>query len=308
MHPRTAIVGLCTLVLGAAPGAVALPPPGGDIASISDSTAPATPIVEADDPLTLEGPSPTRSEAPPLESELLPCRVFDRYDRVPFKAGLEQLDEYEERRLAEIFRPRIAGTRETRRRDLLLAEKSAKLAEFQANHIAFKGQQTGYDASILSGEFAHERGHELRSRRDGRITTHFMFAGGELWKLLLQFPAERSPFGALLERFERAYGIPERIVTKSRWVGGELLEVPVEAVWSDGILNVKLRDHTTAYKAYLAGWSVAAIDERVGPLPASQRRDVRARFGTRDVLERVTGGDDDSAADIVDRLLSGEIE
>jgi hypothetical protein len=229
----------------------------------------------------------------PSESRLHPGRLVKDFEGLPFRGDEAAVTAYEQQRLEEIYRPRILGTPDVRRRDLLQVEKQERVAEFVATQLAFDGQATGFDASVLADEFAHGRGHALRTRRDGDVTSRFFFAKGELWKVLQQIPSSRESFESLAQQFEAAYGPPARRESHMVRGPGGYAEQPRQLTWSDGALTVSLTDQSRLARSYVARWSVAAIDEREGPLGSSHRPGARARFHTHEVLEQVSGSDDD---------------
>lgn len=251
--------------------------------------------------------APTAEAALPdvSQSTLGPERFIKALGVVPFGKDIAALTAYRAERLAEQYRTRILGTPDVRQRDLLEAEQKEKLEEFEKSHVEFRGQRTGYDISILSGEFRHNARQSMRLVVEDDAIVHFLLTEGMLWKVIYQMPAEGKSFADLLARARATYGEPLSLRMRTVYREGEPVESPEEATWEDGGLRFVLHDQATLYRAHVAKWELIDVEARVaGGTPA--RGTPGDRFRAEDALREVMTPDDTDVEDIVDRLLEGD--
>ena len=238
-------------------------------------------------------------------SALHPDRAFgELYDALPFGGDVDAVTTFERERVRKVYRMRMVATPDVARRDRLRAEAEEEVEEFSRSHVEFRGQPTGYDVSILSGDFRHRARQAMRLRIDDVGRSYFLFSEGTLWKALRQIPAAAQPFDQVLAAMKAAYGEPARVETRTVMDGETAAPRIEKAVWEDGILTVTAEDRSDVYKAYVLRWALTDVESRVSAI-ARPDAGGDARRGTEDILREVMTPEDDPSAvsDIVDRLL-----
>lgn len=253
--------------------------------------------------------TPEQIVAAAAASKLHPEKAFPEFEALAFGKDLDALTEYMRQRTDREVRPRILATPDVRQRDKLQAAAARQVEEFSLSHVEFRGQPTGWDVSILSGEFRHNARQEMRRHVEGETHAYFLLSEGTLWKVVRQSPAEERSFDQLLTQLRGAYGPPDSVETRTEYRDGEPVQVPERVTWKDGTLTVQAVDMSTLYKAHVVKWTVAPIERRVATMgTAAPRVDIKQQFRTEDVLRDVTTPSDRSVDDIVDRLLQGTAE
>lgn len=242
-------------------------------------------------------------------SPLHPFKAFPEFEALALGKDMDALTDYMRQRVDREVRPKMLATPDVRQRDKLQAEAAKQVEDFSLSHVEFRGQPTGWDVSILSGEFRHNARQEMRRHTAGETHAYFLLSEGTLWKLVRQSPAAERPFDQLVAQLRAAYGVPTSVESRTEYREGEPIEVPERAIWRDGTLTVQAVDMGTLYGAHVVKWDVAAIEQRVATMgTAGPRVDIKQHFRTEDVLRQVTTPSDRSVDDIVDRLLQGTAE
>jgi len=251
---------------------------------------------------------PAAPAAPPdfTQAPLRPGKWLADCEGLPFGGDRDAMLAFERRRVDAELRPRLAATPDIRQRDLLQAEAARSVTAFAETRTAFDGQHTGYDVSILSGEFRHGAGQSLLFRDRGRARLYFLFSQGRLWKLLVRQPAG-EPFADVLAELQALYGPPTSVRERSGFADEATAAVPEAAAWSDATMSVTVSDQSQLYAAYLVTWTakgmVAGADLPSGAAD-TQSLDAHRRFRTEDALREITGPAD-APTDIVDQILGG---
>lgn len=253
--------------------------------------------------------TPEALAAAAAASKLHPAKAFPEFEGLALGKDMDALTAYMRQRVDREVRPKMLATPDVRQRDKLQAEAEKQVEAFSLSHVEFRGQPTGWDVSILSGEFRHNARQELRRHTDSEVHGYFLLSEGTLWKVVRQSPAGERPFDQLLAQLRGAYGAPATVESRTEYREGNPVEVPERATWQDGTLTVQAVDMGTLYAAHVVKWDVAAIEQRVATMGTTAPRvDIKQQFRTEDVLRDVTTPSDRSVDDIVDRLLQGTAE
>jgi hypothetical protein len=250
--------------------------------------------------------TPEQLVAAAAASALHPQKAFPEYAGLPFGGDMDGLMGYVRQAVDRDVRPKMLATPDVRQRDKLQAEAAKEVETVSLSHVDFRGQPTGWDVSILSGEFRHNARQEMRRRTSGELHSYFLLSEGSLWKLVRQAPAAERSFDQLLTALRGAYGAPTKVETRREYRDGQAVEVPERATWEDGALTVQAVDMGTLYGAHLVKWALTPVEQQVAAIGRGPvGLDIKDRFRTEDVLRDVTTPSDRSVDDIVDRLLQG---
>src|SRR5262249_4863237 len=99
--------------------------------------------------------------------------------------------------------------------DRLRSEKRGEIARVSQSYTAFEGKRTGWDVSIIEGEFAHNTGESMIERWENsggkNQRRFFFFHDGRLWKMLVSLdvsilPADKKNFETFQKVMQGQYG------------------------------------------------------------------------------------------------------
>ncbi len=195
--------------------------------------------------------------------------------------------------------------------DPLLKEdmRRRKLDEFQRVEESFKklnGERTGYEVSVITGEFSKNNGESLMIARDEYSQKYYLFADDRLWKMVIAYNTEYIQdigFEAFVEQVSRKYGEPEE--TQYDEGGGEL----TRAIWRDDATELRIENKSDFFNTFTMVFAERKTAERMGNVRRAfaEEKDKEARL-SKDVMDIQ---EDDSFAtheDIVDSLVGSRTD
>jgi hypothetical protein len=110
---------------------------------------------------------------------------------------------------------KIKATTDIAAQDRFRKDKKSEVAKISQSYTAFEGKKTGWDVSIIDGEFAHNTNESMLENwenKDGKNQRRFFFFyDGKLWKMFVQLdvsilPAEKRTFDTLQAYMTAKYG------------------------------------------------------------------------------------------------------
>ena len=101
---------------------------------------------------------------------------------VPFGRQVDEVMSWIEKRVGQAYEPRFAGALDARERDTLKHRMRLEISEIRNKIVTFDGQTTGFEASVVQGEFAVKARESLLLFRDGGTDHYLFFSEGVLWK------------------------------------------------------------------------------------------------------------------------------
>lgn len=256
----------------------------------------ARPPKAAPEKAAVEEPAPA---APTWPSPLDPGLYVPVFRELPFNDGRELLKVLGER-FAERLKPQLKATVEANDRDQLKRDMEASLKGIQDSWTEFKDQNTGYEVSMIGGEFARNAGEGVYKYISGRDTTYFLLSQGELW-LMLHCVVPEGGFPALMEKLIKLYGQPK--VTDTTMIRGETL---IERLlWEDGSFELSVYPARGIYSCNRMKW---VYKPRMGLVlsrrPATSSGDENRDLG-QEALDKVsTPKEGENVDNIVDQILN----
>lgn len=208
--------------------------------------------------LLLGLPGVAHSAAP--ESKLQPVKYDARFEALPFDQGPDELIKAVEGMLQTSNRDRVREATDPHDRDRIQAELAGRVQAFRDSFIEFKGQKTGYNVSVVSGDFAHNAGEAMMVAPVGRSNDYFFFIRGALWKLVTTEVTKQS-FPAFLVNLTQLYGAPSKV--EYRDPDGKT--DPVRAHWQDGDFSLEVRARPE-YGAITLSWSRRTVETKLPEL------------------------------------------
>lgn len=155
---------------------------------------------------------------------------------LPFGDGVDGLTKWIGRRLDRTWGPRIAKAVDDKERAELRAARDKELADVTGNEVVFDGRRTGWESSIIAGEFEAGTHESAYLWRDGEVVHFFFMHEGKLWKYARRLEDGGGPFAGRLGEFESRLGPALAVEKESDGEGGQR---PVSATWRGVSYDIK---------------------------------------------------------------------
>jgi hypothetical protein len=126
---------------------------------------------------------------------------------VPFGQPFAEVMTWIDGRVSQTYEPRFATALDARERDALNHRMRQEVAELRKKVVSFDGKTTGFEASVVQGEFEVNAGEELLLFRDGNIDHYLFFSDGVLWKYARPLRATDS-FATRVSQWTADQGTP----------------------------------------------------------------------------------------------------
>jgi hypothetical protein len=151
-------------------------------------------------------PKPVAAVVGPLH----PRHLDVRYAEFPFGGDLEAVMKWVAKDTRARYADRIEGTLNQAERDRLETEAKSRARTVRNSLIKFQGQRTGYNISVLGGDFAHGTGESMLVAPIGHAQEHYFFVRGKAYKIL-RTDGRQPPFPVLLVNLTQQFGAPESV-------------------------------------------------------------------------------------------------
>jgi hypothetical protein len=214
-----------------------------------------------------------------------------------------------EKKIAANFEEQIKKTPDVFEQTRLRKHIKSEVADVKKTLIPFNGQKTGWDVSIVEGEFGHKNDESMLvwQERDAKGAVgnqrFFFFVDGKLWKMFIAFNMDaykEKTFDVFRTAMESRYG---KAAEQTR-INAEGKEVFASIYWRGGGYYLRAIDLLQFY----ANFCLAISDEDVEKWIVTRRQErfpkappkpyVKAPAGSNDpqhdpndnVVEEITGG------------------
>ena len=164
----------------------------------------ASPAIAKDEPK--KAPTAKKAPAPkkPPPKKIVPVSaekkkvLAELYAGFKFGMSKEDVLKVLQKQLDERYDEKIKATTDMMVQDRLRKEKKDELARVNSSYVAFDGKRTtGWDVSIVEGEFAHKTDESMLDRwenKDGKNQRRFFFFhDGKLWKMFISLDVSILP-------------------------------------------------------------------------------------------------------------------
>lgn len=195
--------------------------------------------------------SPVRSEP------LAPGRFDPSWNGLEFGVNRERVVAFLQERIRQRYGAEVRETRDVAVQDRLKRARDAEIAGVGSDFVEFTGQQTGWDISVVRGEFAHGTGESMLHIQEGKDHYYFFFTKDVFYKVI-RTGVDR-PMASLVEDLSRVYGPPAHIEHQD----AEARSGVRLARWEQGLLGVSVEDRTRLYQCLLVRWVLRAADDAV---------------------------------------------
>ena len=214
------------------------------------------------------------------------------------------------KQLSDRHAPELAKMTDVYAQTQIRKQVKADVAAVRSSYLLFDGQKTGWDVSIIEGEFLQKNDESMMLYREsdpasGREQNRFFFfKDNKLWKQFIAFnmePYKGKTFNDFREAMESRYGRGAPIMR--RWLDGK--DHLVAVAWRSGGTYLRAVDLMKFY----ANFCIAFSDESV-----ERQMDVARAERTPQTLPRVVvsaGGRgaekvNDPNADVIERITGGQ--
>lgn len=174
------------------------------------------------------------------------------------------------------------------------------------SHTQLRGSRTGYEVSIISGEFKKDNNEELLRVRDEVAQRYYLFVDGKLYRVVVAYNSdyvENVGFETFLAQASRRYGRP--VSSDYGEVFGE--EVLVRATWEDRDSELRVEDKREFFGTFAMIFSDRSM---LSELRAANRLATGDQAQQAEVSDRVRALQRSEAVDrhagAVDSLLGGD--
>jgi len=209
------------------------------------------------------------------------------------------------KQLADRKAPELAKITDVYERTKIGKDIRATVEDVRRTTIKFEGQRTGWDVSIIEGEFLHKNGESMMQYREidpatGRDQQRFFFfKDGKLWKQFIAFNMEAykgKTFADFRAAMEARYGKGLPIVKTDR----EGKQKTVAVAWRAPGTYLRAIDLMQFYSNFCLAFSDETVERTM-----EAERQARASKMVTPRASVTDGGEDrvnDPNADVVDRI------
>lgn len=182
-----------------------------------------------------------------------------------------------------------------------------QMRRVEDSYTSLRGESTGYEVSVISGEFTTNNNESLLRVRDDVAQRFYMFLEGELYKLVVAYDQgyiENVGFEAFVRQVSHEYGDPV-----SSEHGDDGLE---RALWRDATHELRVEDRSQYFGTFTMTFSDRQRSEQLRAdgreFGGSDRGDPEDR-GISERVSRVTEPSmDRSNENIVDGMIGGDVD
>lgn len=229
-----------------------------------------------------------------------PLDVKSRIGALTWGATVEEaLAAYREQ-MVDRFRQQSAGVSDPVKVEELRREVDASVKRAADSLERFEGPRTGYETSLISGEFTGGSGATLLTIRPTASLTgtfqYLVFVEGRLSKVLIALPyasIEYMMMESYEEKLVQEFGKPDDRQLVRDDIGVKLLR---SSTWSDGKTRVRLVARSSNLQGHLLAVEDASRPIVSGMVDASvqPRRSVEDLLGGEGAAPKMQEEDDDS--------------
>lgn len=180
-------------------------------------------------------------------------RVAPEVATVPFGQGLDEVVNWAKVRLEGRYLPRLKNALDMHERAAVQMEFDRAVQTVQGALVPADGTRTGFEVSVVAGEFAPGVGESILLFRDGTTEHYFFFTEGALWKYARPL-AGNTGYEARLAQYKADHGEPVATQGDSRGRA---------ATWRDADVEVRLTERRRVFRSDLVVVTSRSLYETV---------------------------------------------
>jgi len=225
-----------------------------------------------------------------------------------FKLGMtkDEILAVLQKQIAERFEEKIKATTDVAQQDRFRKDKKAELARIAGTYVKFDGSPTGWDVSIIEGEFAHKTNEAMMERWENdngkNNRRFFFFYNDKLWKMFVSLdvsmiPEEKRNFDTFKSSMEGQYGKGAIDGGTISWRAGEFDARAIDKFRDYGALGLvvedpKIRTEVLALREQMAPpkATTPSVINAVIDKDGKDHPDVKSNGGAVDAVIQAHGG------------------
>lgn len=151
-----------------------------------------------------------RRAAPAQPTNVRLDRLPDGVEDLPFGGTLEDAIKWARSRLDRAYAPKMKRALDTNERTRLQERLEGDVAGVKKSHVALDGQRSGYEVSIISGEFVPGVGESVLRFSEKQYDHYVFLSEGDLYKYAVPLPMAGT-FDEQLTLLKRDHGEPTKV-------------------------------------------------------------------------------------------------
>lgn len=230
-----------------------------------------------------------------MAEPLHPGRLDPTWQGLGFGVKKEDVVTFLQNRIRLRVQTKLLETRDVRFQEALKREMEKELAQVGTDFVEFTGHRTGWDVSVVRGEFGHNTGEAMLHVQEGKEHFYFFFANGIFYKMVRS--RVDVPVAQVVEEAKRVYGAPSRIEYQD-----EATKTGIRAAeWDQGLLRLRVEDRTRLYQCVVMRWALKDADDKI----TAEREKTKgaARYENPIVREAIERIERDETYNPVDEIL-----
>jgi hypothetical protein len=202
-------------------------------------------------------------------------------------------------KIREKYKPLIAKATDAMKEDKLRGAMRDELGKVRSSVTDFNGSKTGWDASFLKPEFAHNNGESLFVVGDENSQNYYFFFNGKLYKWYKAFNAEAFQ-GKKFDQFATA--LQGRFGKAAERTGdlGQGKQKWLE--WQDANTRARAVDNNQFYGFYSLVFEEKSTSVKLAEIHKAKMGDGKSGHTLVDSVTADDPKDNDGNPDIIDRI------
>jgi hypothetical protein len=195
--------------------------------------------------------APVKKAPPPMVNAEQKKKLIEKMAGFKFGMTKDEILGVLQKQINERYEEKIKATTDVAQQDRYRKEKKAELGRVSQTYVKFDGKSTGWDVSIIEGEFAHNTGEALMERWENEGGKNnrrfFFFYNDRLWKMFISLdvsmiPEDKRNFDTFKSVMEGQYGKGAIDGASIAWRAGEFEARAVDKLKDYGALGLALED------------------------------------------------------------------
>ncbi|MBM4386155.1 MAG: hypothetical protein FJ088_00355 [Deltaproteobacteria bacterium] len=231
------------------------------------------------------------------QERLDPSLSMESFKGFKFNITFDETVIFLKERVKAKYQPLIQAARDTREIDALRKAMDSEVESTGTGVVKFEGQKSGWDISMLKGEFAHNTGETMIVMKEGDKQYFLFFIKDKFYKFIIADPVEAA-FPDEVMGLSKFYGPPDEIT----FFDPETMRKPFKAVWESENVQLMIEDKKEISNFFLKKWSDRETEKT---LEASRTGTGGVSTGLNPlILEATTPEQADDVSDVVDEIIN----
>jgi hypothetical protein len=164
--------------------------------------------------------------------------------------GHQVVFKFLEKEIKQSFDAKIDKARDDLEIDLIRKDLKKALENLKNTYTSFTGQRTGYEVSLIKGDFKHNNSETLIRIDEKQKQRYYFFRYDKLFKLVVAYPntiAGDAGFEGFVSKIEEKYGSPVKVDWDTPQGGTRTM---VRGIWQDEKTQLIVEDFSSFYSRF----------------------------------------------------------